>query len=96
MAQGGRHFWRVDDNSGFGMSYLEWMFGKQVHQQDQHDQAEERHNLPDAPLGCVQSKPQHKEGQDATVYNPGHRVENRTKNHQAREGGESRGVYERI
>lgn len=89
----GEGVWRVDDGGRGGMSYLEWVFGKQVHQQDQHDQAEERHNLADAPLGCVQSKPHHHECQDATVYNPRRRVENRTKIHQVREGGNSGGAY---
>lgn len=43
------------------MTYPEWVFGKYVYQQDQQDQAKERHDLPFAPPDSVQRKPQHHE-----------------------------------
>lgn len=51
----------ADDDSRYGISYPEWVFGEHVDQQDEQDEAKERHHLSGAPLGCVQSEPQHDE-----------------------------------
>lgn len=36
------------------MSYLEWVFGEQEHQEDEKEQTEERNDLPGPLLSCVQ------------------------------------------
>lgn len=36
------------------VSYMEWVFGEQEHQEDEKEQSQERHHLPGPSLSCVQ------------------------------------------